>query len=79
MFQETHDKLSRSARRRYSIKAYHFSNGIYQGEMRSFHRTGRGLFLHDNGMTGIIQSGSNRLKDHNIFLGQNIIISVLYK
>lgn len=37
------------------------------------------MLLHDNGLTGIIMSGSNRLKDHNVFFGQNIIISAIYK
>ena len=47
--------------------------------MRAFHRTGKGLLLHDNGLTGIIRSGSNHLKDHCIFFGQNVLISVIYK
>lgn len=37
------------------------------------------MIIHDNGLTGLIRSGTNRLKEHNVFFGHNIIISVIYK
>lgn len=78
-FHRSNEMTSRIVRRKNAIKAYHFSNSIYQGQMSAYHRTGKGLIIHDNGLTGIIVSGSNRLKDHNIFFAQNILISVLNK
>lgn len=72
-------KYTNPSNKNKSVNAYHFSNAIYQGEMKTFHRSGKGILLHDNGLTGIIKSSSNRLKDHCIFFGQNLIISVIYK
>lgn len=46
--------------------------------MKAFQRKGKGILLHDNGLCGIVQSGTNRLKGHNIFIGNNIIISIIY-
>lgn len=46
--------------------------------MKSFKRHGRGILLHDNGLSGIINSSNNSLRGHNVLFGQNSIISINY-
>jgi hypothetical protein len=46
--------------------------------MQSYHRKGKGILIHDNGLSCIVRSGTNRLKGHNIFIGNNIILSAIY-
>ncbi len=77
--QSVHRQSNQISKKNCSIKAYHFSNSIYHGQVKAFHRAGKGLIIHDNGLTGIIRSGSNCLKDHNVFFGHNILISAIYK
>ena len=47
------------------------------GQMRDYKRNGKGIILHDNGLSGVVEFGNNRLKGHNFFIGENSILSVV--
>lgn len=58
---------------------YHYSDCMYMGEMKDFKRTGKGVLLHDSGLSGIIESAHGRFRGHNVFIGENSILSIVHR
>lgn len=57
----------------------HYKNAMYMGGMKSFHRNGEGIIIHDNG-TSVVCSHYNDFKHgHNIAYLDNCIMSMFYE
>ena len=62
-----------------SQKTYvHYNNAVYMGGMVSYKRNSAGILLLDNGVSAIIDSNFDSYTDHNIFIRDNMIVSLLH-
>jgi hypothetical protein len=56
----------------------HYKNSMYMGGMKSFHRNGEGIIIHDNGSSVVCSYYNDFKHGHNISYSENCIMSMLY-
>ena len=58
-----------------SVYFCHYRNGMYMGGINAFQRHGRGIIIHDEGVSGIVNYYNDLKHGHNVYLMENCIIS----
>lgn len=56
----------------------HYKNSMYMGGMKSFHRNGEGLIIHDDGSSTVCSYYNDFKHGHNITFSENCIMSMIY-
>lgn len=53
----------------------HYRNAMYMGGVKNFKKDGKGLLIHDNGLTVLCSHHNDLLHNHNIFYSQHCLLS----
>lgn len=53
----------------------HYRNAMYMGGVKSFKKEGKGILLHDNGLSVICSHTNDLMHGHNIFYAQHCLLS----
>lgn len=53
----------------------HEKNGMYMGGVNSFQKNGKGIIIHDNGVSAITSYYNDLKHGHNIYFSENCLIS----
>ncbi len=61
-----------------SLYYCHYRNAMYMGGIRSFKKEGRGILLHDDGISAITSYHNDLLHGHNIFFDSYGLLSAVY-
>lgn len=56
----------------------HYRNAMYMGGVKSFKKQGKGILLHDNGLSVICSHFNDLMHGHNIFYSQHCLLSSQY-
>ena len=58
-----------------SLYFCHYRNAMYMGPVKNFKKEGRGILLHDNGLSLLCQHSCDLMHGHNILFSQHCLIS----
>ena len=58
-----------------SLYFCHYKNAMYMGGIKSFKKDGRGILIHDNGVSIISNYFNDQMHGHNIFFAQHCLLS----
>lgn len=61
-----------------SLYYCHYKNAMYMGGIKSFKKDGRGILLHDDGVSAITSYYNDLLHGHNIFFDNYGLLSAIY-
>lgn len=61
-----------------SLYYCHYKNAMYMGGIKSFKKDGRGILLHDCGISGITSYHNDQLHGHNIFFDNYGLLSAIF-
>jgi hypothetical protein len=61
-----------------SLYYCHYKNAMYMGGIKSFKKDGRGILLHDDGISAITSFYNDLLHGHNIFFDNYGLLSAIY-
>lgn len=56
----------------------HYKNAMYMGGIKAFKKDGRGILLHDDGISAITSYYNDLLHGHNIFFDNYGLLSAVY-
>lgn len=56
----------------------HYRNAMYMGGVKNFKKEGKGILLHDNGLSVICFHLNDVMHGHNIFYSQHCLLSAEY-
>lgn len=56
----------------------HYKNAMYMGGIKSFKKDGKGILLHDDGISALTSYYNDLLHGHNIFFDNYGILSAIY-
>lgn len=56
----------------------HYRNAMYMGGIKAFKKEGRGIMLHDNGLSVLTSYYNDILHGHNIFFDNYSLLSAIY-
>lgn len=54
---------------------YHYRNAMYMGGVKNFRKDGKGILIHDNGLSVVCQHFNDLMHGHNIFYSQHCLLS----
>lgn len=58
-----------------SLYFCHYRNAMYMGGVRHFKKDGRGILIHDNGVSLISSYCNDVMHGHNVFYSQHCLLS----
>lgn len=61
-----------------SLYYCHYKNATYMGGIKAFKKEGRGILLHDDGISAITSYCNDLLHGHNIFLDNYGLLSAVF-
>jgi hypothetical protein len=61
-----------------SLYYCHYKNAMYMGGIKSFRKEGRGIMLHDNGLSVITSYYNDLMHGHNIFFNNYGLLSAIF-
>lgn len=53
----------------------HFKNAMYMGGIKTFQKNGKGILLHDNGISMVSSYYNDLLHGHNIYFANHCLLS----
>jgi len=53
----------------------HYKNAMYMGGIKSFKKEGKGILLHDSGLSILSSYANDQMHGHNIFFAQHCLLS----
>ena len=53
----------------------HYRNAMYMGGVKNFRKEGRGILVHDNGLSVVCSHLNDHMHGHNIFFAQHCLLS----
>jgi hypothetical protein len=56
----------------------HYKNAMYMGGIKAFKKDGKGILLHDNGISAITSYLNDQLHGHNIFFVNYSLLSAYF-
>jgi len=56
----------------------HYKNSMYMGGIKSFKKNGRGILIHDNGVSVLSSYFNDMMHGHNIFFTHHCLLSAEY-
>ncbi len=56
----------------------HYKNAMYMGGIKSFKKDGKGILIHDNGLSVVTSYLNDLMHGHNIFFSQHCLLSAEY-
>lgn len=56
----------------------HYRNAMYMGGIKSFKKEGRGILLHDSGLSVLTSYYNDVMHGHNIFIDNYNLLSAIY-
>jgi hypothetical protein len=56
----------------------HYRNAMYMGPVKNFKKDGRGILIHDNGLSLISSYSNDLMHGHNVFYAQHCLLSAEY-
>jgi hypothetical protein len=58
-----------------SLYFCHYKNAMYMGWIKSFKKDGKGILLHDGGLSILSSYFNDQMHGHNIFFAQHCLLS----
>ena len=73
-------RLSSSSQKNLQSDTYfcHFKNAMYMGGIKAFQKNGRGILIHDNGVSSITSHQNDMKHGHNVIFMENCVMSIQY-
>jgi len=56
----------------------HYRNAMYMGPVKNFKKDGKGILIHDNGLSLISNYSNDLMHGHNVFYAQHCLLSAEY-
>jgi hypothetical protein len=61
-----------------SLYFCHYRNAMYMGGVKNFKKEGKGILLHDNGLSVICSHANDNMHGHNVFFAQHCLLSAQF-